>query len=76
MGKRRNKYKNKPKSINMITMATLNNPHSTNVHQTIKHNVRNATASKTIDLKYTNVEYYEDGIKFIKENGDITYYLY
>ena len=63
MGKRRNKYKNKPKSIN--------NPHSTNVHQTIKHNVRNATASKTIDLKY-----YEDGIKFIKENGDITYYFY
>ena len=40
MGKRRNKYKNKPKSINMITMATLNNPHSTNVHQTIKHNVK------------------------------------
>ena len=71
MGKRRNKYKNKPKSINMITRAILNNPHSTNVHQTIKHNVRNATASKTIDLKY-----YEDGIKFIKENGDITYYLY
>ena len=72
MGKR-NQYKNKPKSMNMITLATLNNPHSTNVHQTIQNAIRNNTGKA---IEFTNIEYFEDGIKFIKENGDITYYLY
>jgi len=76
---RYNQYKNKSKSRNMITKAALNNPHIHNANQNIGNNLRNATQGKTIepsDSKYVNAEYFEDGIKFTKENGDITYYLY
>ena len=49
--------------------AALNNPH---IRNSIKASLTHIKQNNNI----RNIEYFEDGIKFTHENGNISYYFY